>query len=52
MILCTNTMHKVAEPIADALSVPFLHIGDVTRAAIEAAGYSQVSFFGHPLYDG
>jgi len=46
VILCTNTMHKVAEPIADALSVPFLHIGDVTRAAIEAAGYSQVSFLG------
>jgi aspartate racemase len=46
VLLCTNTMHKVAEPIVDALDVPFLHIGDVTAAAVRAAGLRRVGLLG------
>jgi aspartate racemase len=42
LVLCTNTMHKVAEPIEAAVTVPFLHIGDVTAAAVRAAGVTRV----------
>jgi aspartate racemase len=44
--LCTNTMHKVADAIEDALDVPLLHIGDVTAAAILAAGLRRVGLLG------
>src|SRR4051794_36338799 len=33
MVLCTNTMHEVADTIAAAITVPFLHIADVTAGA-------------------
>ncbi|MDD2867929.1 aspartate/glutamate racemase family protein [Neomegalonema sp.] len=36
--LATNTMHKVAEPIQEALTVPFLHIGDAAAAALARDG--------------
>lgn len=34
LVLCTNTMHLVAEQIQDAVSIPLLHIVDVTAEAI------------------
>ncbi|HEV8278841.1 MAG TPA: aspartate/glutamate racemase family protein [Streptosporangiaceae bacterium] len=37
LLLCTNTMHTVADVITDAVGVPFLHIADPTAAAIKAA---------------
>ena len=37
MVLCTNTMHKVAAVIR-TLSVPLLRIGDVTAAAVLMRG--------------
>ena len=46
LVLCTNTMHKVAAQIEQATSVPFLHIADVTRRAIEAEGYRRVALLG------
>ena len=46
LILCTNTMHKVAGPIEQATSVPFLHISEITRQAIQAAGYHRVALLG------
>lgn len=42
VVLCTNTMHQVAETIESAITVPFPHIVDVTAAAITAAGLSKV----------
>jgi len=42
LVLCTNTMHKVAAPIEAAVTIPFLHIGDVTAEAVRAAGVSRV----------
>ncbi|GAA0604702.1 aspartate/glutamate racemase family protein [Kutzneria viridogrisea] len=42
VLLCTNTMHKVAAQIEAAVSVPFLHIVDSTAARITAAGFDRV----------
>jgi aspartate racemase len=42
LVLCTNTMHKVAAPIEDAISIPFVHIGDATADAVRAAGFERV----------
>ena len=42
LVLCTNTMHKVAPAIEAAVSIPLLHIGDVTARAVRAAGLARV----------
>ena len=41
IVLCTNTMHLNAPAIAGAVSVPFLHIGDATAAALKARGVQR-----------
>ncbi|MBJ2120116.1 aspartate/glutamate racemase family protein [Arthrobacter sp. MSA 4-2] len=46
LVLCTNTMHKVAAAIEDAVSIPFLHLGDVTARAVLAAGVRTVGLLG------
>ena len=58
VVLCTNTMHKVADRIEDAIDVPFLHLGDATAAAVAAAGIETVGLLGtrytmeHDFYRG
>ena len=52
IVLCTNTMHKVAAPIEAAISVPFVHLGDTTADAVKAAGLSQGRAARHDLHDG
>jgi aspartate racemase len=42
IVLCTNTMHKVAAEIEAAVDVPFVHIADTTAEAVKAAGLSTV----------
>ncbi|WP_149195655.1 aspartate/glutamate racemase family protein [Luteimonas suaedae] len=42
LVLCTNTMHKVADAIEAAAGLPLLHIADPTGAAIRAAGFTRV----------
>lgn len=42
VVLCTNTMHYVAEAIEDAVTVPLLHIADTTARAVAAAGLTRV----------
>jgi aspartate racemase len=42
LVLCTNTMHKVAPQIEAAISIPFVHIGDATAEAVHAAGFGRV----------
>jgi aspartate racemase len=42
LVLCTNTMHKVADRITEAIDVPFLHIADTTADAVRAAGMTSV----------
>ena len=46
LILCTNTMHKVAPAIEAAVDVPFLHIADVVARAIRASGLREVGLLG------
>jgi len=46
LLLCTNTMHRVAEAIEAATSIPLLHIADATAAAITAAGVARVGLLG------
>jgi len=42
LVICTNTMHKVAAQIAEAITIPILHIADATAEAIKAAGIQRV----------
>jgi aspartate racemase len=46
LVLCTNTMHRCAQAIEDAVAVPLLHIADPTAGAIQAAGLSRVGLLG------
>src|SRR6478609_3560071 len=42
LVLCTNTMHKVADAVTAAVDIPFVHIADTTAHAVRAAGLSTV----------
>ncbi len=42
LVLCTNTMHKVAPAIEAAVRIPLLHVVDATALAIKRAGYRRV----------
>ena len=42
LVLCTNTMHKVADAITEAVEVPLVHIADATADAVRAAQLKTV----------
>ena len=42
LVLCTNTMHQLADDIQAAIGIPLLHIADATAARIKAAGIHSV----------
>ena len=46
LVLCTNTMHKVASAIEAAVRIPLLHIADPTADEIRSAGFSAVGLLG------
>lgn len=46
ILICTNTMHKVYEPVQTAVSVPILHIADLTLSALQAQGIRRVALLG------
>ncbi|WP_019629742.1 aspartate/glutamate racemase family protein [Actinomadura atramentaria] len=46
VLLCTNTMHRVADAIEGAIGVPFLHLVDVTADRVHAAGVRRVGLLG------
>ena len=46
LVLCTNTMHNVANTIQAAVHIPLLHIADSTAVAIRAQGYTTVGLLG------
>lgn len=46
LVLATNTMHLVADRIAAAVDIPFLHIADATAAAVTDAGLGRVGLLG------
>jgi len=46
LVLCTNTMHRVASAVETAVSIPLLHIADPTGSAITAGGHKAVGLLG------
>jgi aspartate racemase len=46
LLIGTNTMHIVAGQVQSAVSVPLLHIGDVTAGAVTGAGLRRVGLLG------
>ena len=58
LVLCTNTMHKLADEIEAGVKIPLLHIADAAAEAIKAAGISRVGLLGtrftmeHDFYKG
>src|SRR6476661_4987336 len=46
LILCSNTLHKVADEVGAAVSIPLLHIGDVTADKLAADGVKRTGLLG------
>jgi aspartate racemase len=42
LVLCTNTMHRLADDVQAAIDIPLLHIADATAERIKAAGIDRV----------
>jgi aspartate racemase len=42
LVLCTNTMHKVADAITEAVDIPLVHIADATAEEIHTRGFTKV----------
>jgi len=58
IVLCTNTMHKLADQITANVNIPFLHIADATAEKIVSAGIKRIGLLGtrftmeHNFYKG
>lgn len=58
LVICTNTMHKVAPQIEEGIGIPLLHIADATAEEVKAAGLTTVGLLGtkftmeHDFYRG
>lgn len=46
LLICTNTMHKVAPKIEDAIHIPLLHIADATAEQIKEQGIKTIGLLG------
>lgn len=46
IVLCTNTMHRLADQIRAAITIPFLHIADATAKRVIEAGERKVGLLG------
>jgi len=46
LLLCTNTMHKVADHVQAGIGIPLLHIADAAAERIKAAGLQKVGLLG------
>jgi aspartate racemase len=46
LLICTNTMHKVADQVQAAIDIPLLHLADATAHAINRTGLSTVGLLG------
>ncbi len=46
VVLCTNTMHRVADDIQTGVQIPFLHIADATAEQIKTQGLTTVGLLG------
>ena len=58
LLICTNTMHKVADEVAASIDIPLLHLADATATRIIDAGVSTIGLLGtrftmeHEFYKG
>jgi aspartate racemase len=46
VLMCTNTMHRMAGAVSEAINIPLLHIADPTGEKIRAAGFERVGLLG------
>ena len=46
LIICTNTMHKMADEVEAATSIPLLHIADATAETIKSQGLTKIGLLG------
>ena len=46
IVLCTNTMHKVADDIQANVNIPFLHIADATAQIVKNSGIQKIGLLG------
>ncbi len=46
LVICTNTMHIVAPQIADEISIPIIHIAEVTASAIKKRNFRKIALLG------
>ncbi|MEJ2754655.1 MAG: aspartate/glutamate racemase family protein [Gammaproteobacteria bacterium] len=46
LIICTNTMHKVAGIVAESINIPLLHIANATANRIKAQGINKIGLLG------
>ena len=46
LVICTNTMHRLADSVTGAVSVPLIHIADATAGAIKEKGLATVGLLG------
>ena len=46
LVICTNTMHRLADSVTGAVSVPLIHIADATAGAIKEKGVATVGLLG------
>jgi aspartate racemase len=46
VIICTNTMHKMAEEVQASLKIPLLHIADAAAEAIQGHGLHKIGLLG------
>ena len=46
IVICTNTMHKMADAVQSAISIPVLHIADATARAIKDQGLKHIGLLG------
>jgi aspartate racemase len=46
IVICTNTMHKLADEVQSHVGIPILHIADATAQAVKAKGFTTVGLLG------
>jgi aspartate racemase len=46
IVICTNTMHRMADAVTGAINIPLLHIADPTAQKVKAAGVTKVGLLG------
>jgi len=46
LLICTNTMHKVAPQVQNAINIPLVHIADATAEVLKSQGIKKVGLLG------